>query len=153
MTSFELAKLVARLSEYRFKTIRYSCGGNVSWTAKKGVLRVLADYYPNVWPSVATIAKQAGLGERQTQKALTALEVEGYIAALSSKKGGRSGTTQYRINIEQIVNPSMDSLDWKRIAEKLYPLTVNLLGWILEPYGQPNGPQGPPKWLDEVWWV
>lgn len=42
--------------------------------AKKAVLRVLCDHYPNVWPSVPTIGELSNYGDRQVRRVLRELE-------------------------------------------------------------------------------
>ena len=43
------------------------------------------------WPSVPTLARLTGWGERKVQYALRELEALGSITAASTKKGGRAG--------------------------------------------------------------
>ena len=144
MSGFKLSKLVAELPESAFMTVPRKYG-NVSWKAKKAILRVLADHYPNVWPGVETIALKTGFSERQVQNGLSDLEMELYISPIGSKLGGRNFSTQYELNIEAIENPEMSLAS---IVRRLYPLGCwqNPLGWVLAPYGLPNGPE-PLDWL------
>ena len=131
MHGYKLSKLVTKLEESAFRSFPCKHGG-VSYMAKKAVLRALADHYPNIWPSVGTIAQKAGLHERQTQKALVDLEKDGYIRAVSSKKGGSASSVQYELNVNQIrVQAELEELNkeflegwdsaWKRIKEKYPP--------------------------------
>jgi len=91
MTSYKLSRRVALLE---MKGIR------------KAVLRVLADHYPNVWPSIDTIASQAGFGTTATRMAVRELERDAYIAPCGHKLGGRCGSEQYVINVELILAES-----------------------------------------------
>lgn len=109
---FKVSKLVTKLDESAFRSFPHKHGG-VSWTAKKTILRVLADHYPNIWPSVGTIAQKAGLHDRQTQKGLGDLEKDGYIRAVSSKKGGSASSVQYELNVNQI----RVQAEWKQSTE------------------------------------
>lgn len=98
--SYRLSSLVPKLKPEQFGT------HEVSYKAIKTVLRVLADHYPNVWPSVKTIAEKSGYGETQTKKALRALEGDGYIRDISGKKGGIHNSVQYVLDVQKIVNPT-----------------------------------------------
>ncbi len=89
ITSYKLSRIVAELKSLR--------------GIKKPVLRALADHYPNVFPSVVTIAMQAGFGTTKTREALRALEAEGFISALSAKVGGREKPTQYVLSVSKIL--------------------------------------------------
>ncbi len=95
MTGYKLSKLVAKL-----KCLR---------GVKKSVFRVLADYYPNVWPAVGTIAEESGSGTTQTKKSLRELEREGWISeivpkgAKRPKPGGRWSSVQYKIDVHKIL--------------------------------------------------
>jgi hypothetical protein len=42
--------------------------------AKKAILRVLSDHYPNVWPGIPKIAKLTNYSERQVRRVLRELE-------------------------------------------------------------------------------
>jgi len=107
MTSYKLSRRVALLE---IKGI------------KKAVLRVLADHYPNVWPSIDTIASQAGFGTTATRTAVRELERDAYIAPCGHKHGGRCGSEQYVINVELILAKSespktqRDALPFKDLA-------------------------------------
>jgi hypothetical protein len=144
MSSFGLSKLVASLKESSFRPFVHKHGG-VSWMAKKAILRVLADHYPNIWPSVATIASEAGLHDRQTQKGLSDLEKDGYIRAVSNKKGGSDNSVQYELNAGQIrVQVEIDELKKSFEAgltaalehiKQNYPLSEwddEATGWIID---------------------
>jgi hypothetical protein len=95
MTGYRLSRLVAKL-----KCLR---------GVKKSVFRVLADYYPNVWPAVGTIAEESGSGTTQTKKSLRELEREGWISeivpkgAKRPKPGGRWSSVQYKIDVHKIL--------------------------------------------------
>ena len=89
MTSYKLSRIVAELESVR--------------GVKKPVLRVLADHYPNIFPSMETIAMQAGFGTTQTRAALRVLEASGFISPLSAKQGGRQKGTQYALNVGKIL--------------------------------------------------
>ncbi len=69
---------------------------------RKAVLRVLADHYPNIWPSIGTIAFEAGFGTTAVRKALRELELDGYISPIGDRRGGCRGSEQYRIHVEAI---------------------------------------------------
>jgi hypothetical protein len=111
MHSFALSKLVTDLPTTAFRLAPHHNGG-VSYKTKKTVLRVLADHYPNIWPSVKLIANLGSLSIRQTQKAIRDLERDGYIRAITSKAGGDNSSVQYEINVNQIrVQVEIDDLN------------------------------------------
>ena len=70
--------------------------------AKKAVLRVLADHYPNIWPKIETIADQAGYSPSRTRAVMRDLETEGFIRCLTDTRGGVSRPAQYAINVAKI---------------------------------------------------
>jgi hypothetical protein len=88
VTSWALSRMVAQLIDLR--------------GAKKAVLRVLADHYPNIWPKIQTIADEAGYGTSQTRVVIGELEAEAYIRCLTDKRGGVSRPAQYEINVAKI---------------------------------------------------
>jgi hypothetical protein len=90
MTSYRLSKLVAEL-----KCLR---------GAKKAVLRAMADRYPRIWPSVETIAKDAGFGSTQTRVSLRQLEADNLILPRTHRRGGRGLAVQYEINVLKILS-------------------------------------------------
>jgi hypothetical protein len=102
MNSYRLSKQITKLDSKGF-----SAHKGLSWRAIRAVLRVLADHYPNVYPSVKVIAKETGLGETQTKKALRALEADGYISDISGKKGGQHNSVQYILDVAKICNPTV----------------------------------------------
>jgi hypothetical protein len=89
LTSFELSKLVAKIPAIL--------------GIKRAVLRALADHYPNIWPSVETLAHEAGFGTTATRKYLRELEiVDKFIKPIGARKGGRNVTEQYVIDVKAI---------------------------------------------------
>jgi len=73
--------------------------------AEKSVLHSLAYHADkdggNAYPSMTTIALEAGLSCRQTaQRIVWRMEKKGVIFAESNKRGGRRVTTRYRFNLE-----------------------------------------------------
>jgi DNA-binding MarR family transcriptional regulator len=88
VNSFSLSKVVAQL--------RCMSG------PAKAILRALADRYPNIWPSVHTIARDAGYSATTARKYLRRFEAEGLISAMGGKRGGRRNTEQYVIHVERI---------------------------------------------------
>jgi len=99
MNSYKLSKMVATLR--RIKGIA------------KAVLRALADRYPNIWPSVKSIAAEAGFSPTATRVRLRLLEGEGYISSLGDKRGGTKNTEQYVINVPLI----REKLEAQRVAK------------------------------------
>lgn len=55
-------------------------------------------------PSVAVVAKLAGIGESRTVVALRWLVTEKYIVAVGSNRGGRNRSTAYKVNTDRIVD-------------------------------------------------
>ena len=54
-------------------------------------------------PSVAKVAKQLGLGEKQTRILLHRLRDDGYVSIAMNALGGRPGNTpHYKINLEKL---------------------------------------------------
>ena len=70
---------------------------------EKAVAHSLAYHAPkngSAYPSMETIALEAGLGNRTAaQKVVRRLEAIGIISPTSSKKGGRNNPTRYRFNL------------------------------------------------------
>lgn len=70
------------------------------------VLLVLADHAKDdgthAWPSVETIAEQARLSERQTQRCLRSLVTSGAVSVTGKS---RSGTSVYSVNMGDILSP------------------------------------------------
>ena len=110
MTSYKLSRLVTELESVR--------------GIQRAVLRVLADRYPNIWPSVALIAEEAGFGTTQVRKALRNLETAGFISEVTGplgrtgKRGGRMRSTQYRFDVEKLLSElaTQGELDTERTA-------------------------------------
>lgn len=86
-----------------YKLSRIVAGIRSIQGVKKNVLRVLADYYPNVFPSVETIADDAGWGTTKTRLALRELKNAGLTWVVGTGKGGRGRSTQYVLNVEAIL--------------------------------------------------
>ncbi|MGA8408571.1 MAG: hypothetical protein WB680_15455 [Candidatus Acidiferrales bacterium] len=70
----------------------------------KAVLRALADHYPNVWPSVGTIAAESGWGDTATKDAISLLVRDGWMAPVGTRRGGRNNSEQYIISVQKIVD-------------------------------------------------
>lgn len=73
----------------------------------KLVLLILAEHANEdsggvAWPSVATIARLAGLSERQVQVHLTKLIGQGWIFTTSRRGGGAGNTTRYQLNFARM---------------------------------------------------
>src|ERR1039457_2404145 len=79
---------------------------------EKAVAHCLACHAPKhgtAYPSMATIARESGLGNRTAaQKVVRRLEVKGIISPTTSKKGGRKNSTHYQFNLGNSI--PMDAL-------------------------------------------
>jgi DNA-binding Lrp family transcriptional regulator len=54
------------------------------------------------FPSVATLARRAGICERQVRSNLRKLEAQGWITRESAGDGGRGMATRYRLNLDRM---------------------------------------------------
>lgn len=88
VTSYNLSLAVTRLRSVR--------------GVQRAVLRAMCDRYPNCWPSIETLADQAGFGTSITRKHLRGLEAAGLVELVGSRRGGRGATAQYRINVGRL---------------------------------------------------
>ena len=70
---------------------------------EKAVAHSLAYHAPQdgtAWPSMETIALEAGLGSRRAaQRVVRRLELKGIISPATSKTGGRKNPAHYRFNL------------------------------------------------------
>jgi hypothetical protein len=71
----------------------------------RAVLSAMADHYPNIRPSVKTLAASAGITERPTHTNLRVLESMGYIKTLprERRKGGPGNTVQYLMDAKRVL--------------------------------------------------
>ena len=79
----------------------------------KLILVILADYVNEskgnaAWPSVTTVALQAGASIRHTRRIIRELEAEGVLK--TQKQAGRYGTNKYVIDVETPVDNSVNSV-------------------------------------------
>jgi hypothetical protein len=79
----------------------------------KLILILLADYVNEAkgnaaWPSVTTVALQAGASIRHTRRIIRELEAEGVLK--TQKQAGRYGTNKYVIDVETPVDNSVNSV-------------------------------------------
>jgi len=79
----------------------------------KLILIILADYVNEAkgnaaWPSVTTVALQAGASIRHTRRIIRELETEGVLK--TQKQAGRYGTNKYVIDVETPVDNSVNSV-------------------------------------------
>ena len=66
-----------------------------------------ADHWGNnIFPGVPLLAKMTGKSERTVQRALTALEANGWLQVVGYRNGGRSRATRWRINTRWIEDPA-----------------------------------------------
>jgi hypothetical protein len=135
MTSFKLSKLVAELDSSVF-----SGSGNASTRVRKAVMRALADRYPNIFPSVETLAHDAGYGPTQTRYALRDLESAGFIQPLPdpngrTRVGGARNTVQYVIDVQNI-----KCLVEAQRERQLYESENDRLPSVNPPGVEPNSP-------------
>ncbi len=101
LSAYRLSKIVKKLNFDKPSLNRQRKNGGI----KKAVLRSLCDNYPNVFPSVGTIAADTGFGTTNVKIALRELEHEDrLIVGISSKKGGRKNTVQYFIHDRAIMD-------------------------------------------------
>ena len=76
----------------------------------KLVLIILADYVNETkgnaaWPSLTTVALQAGASIRHTRRIIRELETEGVLTTI--RQAGRYGTNKYVINVDNPVDNSV----------------------------------------------
>lgn len=88
VTSFNLSKKVGQIRGMK--------------PSRRTVLRALADRYPNIWPSIRTIAADTGLGPSTVRYSLRELEQANIIRARGKKKGGRGYSEQYVIDVARV---------------------------------------------------
>src|SRR5258708_30839191 len=73
-----------------------------------------ADHWGNnIFPGVALLAKMTGLSERTVQRALSALEANGWLQVVGYRNGGRSRGAPWRIHSSGIEEPRRVSF-WRR---------------------------------------
>jgi hypothetical protein len=95
VTGYQLSRAVARVVEIK---------GLV-----KAVLRALADHYPNVWPSMETIARESGCCERIARMAVRTLARDGWIRVVGDRRGGRNISNQYVLNERKILEATQSA--------------------------------------------
>jgi len=93
MTGYELAKLIGQIPTTMLPR------------AERAVLKAMAEHHPRIWPSAATLGREAGYSPKITSGALTKLLHRKVIALAngSTRKGGRNKTTRYVINVEAVL--------------------------------------------------
>jgi len=74
---------------------------------EKLIIVILADYARAPggmsWPSVGTVAWEAGIAHRYASEMLAKLRASGWIEVVGSTRGGRGKSTCYRLNLPRIV--------------------------------------------------
>jgi hypothetical protein len=73
----------------------------------KLILLIVAEYARAssggvAWPSVATIAREAGISERRTQIHLHRLREDRWLAVVGDARGGSGHSTRYKINLDRM---------------------------------------------------
>jgi hypothetical protein len=149
ITGFSLSKLIAELRADWFKRdgdVRPS-RRKVSIRIIKAVLRALADYYPNIFPSVNTIAEHAGVGSSTARNALRELETQGWIAeriaeGRKPKAGGRGAGTHYDLSVSKVVE-AIATQDAETQREPLPLSDTNPTAPAQKAMGPAENPTGP----------
>src|SRR5258708_30391836 len=81
-----------------------------------------ADHWGNnIFPGVALLAKMTGLSERTVQRALSALEANGWLQVVGYRNGGRSPATRWRVNARLIEDPPGFPFRQEIPSQKLTP--------------------------------
>ena len=63
------------------------------------VLWVLQSYYPNIWPSYSTIAKDAKIGRNKVVKVIKSLCEKGWLEKIGRVEDGLQSTNAYRVTV------------------------------------------------------
>lgn len=118
LTGYSLSKAVADIPRGAFKS--ESKPTQVSARSMKAIFRVLADYYPRVFPAVATIAEQSGVGCTTARLALRELKRQDWITeqlqeGQKPKAGGAGCTVEYVLNVGKV----SETLDRQRTGTQL----------------------------------
>lgn len=122
--------------------------------SEKAVANVLAYHATpdgsNAYPSMSTIAAEAGLKHRQSaQRIMARLEKKGVIEAYTKKKGGRSCPTRYRFLPEkcnsELQITGEESATGEAESATGDPLKCNPGSTKVQPYGCTKGPEGTRK--------
>jgi hypothetical protein len=96
--------------------------------AQKLILVVLADYARapggESWPSVATIAWEAGINRRQVSDHLARLCESGWLQIVGSNRGGRKQTTRYKLNLARIYGDA-EQAEYRRTEKHAAGRTVS----------------------------
>ena len=77
------------------------------------VLWVLQSYYPNIWPSYATIAKDAKIGRNKVVKVIKSLCENGWLQKIGRVDDSGQATNAYRVTVWhelKVAPPSSESL-------------------------------------------
>lgn len=77
------------------------------------VLWVLQSYYPNIWPSYATIAKDAKIGRNKVVKVIKSLCENGWLQKIGRVDDSGQATNAYRVTVWhelKVEPPSSESL-------------------------------------------
>ena len=77
------------------------------------VLWVLQSYYPNIWPSYATIAKDAKIGRNKVVKVIKSLCENGWLQKIGRVDDSGQATNAYRVTVWhelKVDPPSSESL-------------------------------------------
>ena len=77
------------------------------------VLWVLQSYYPNIWPSYATIAKDAKIGRNKVVKVIKSLCENGWLEKIGRVDDSGQATNAYRVTVWhelKVAPPSSESL-------------------------------------------
>jgi len=63
------------------------------------ILWVLQSYYPNIWPSYSTIAKDAKIGRNKVVKVIKSLCEKGWLEKIGRVEDGLQSTNAYRVTV------------------------------------------------------
>lgn len=82
----------------------------------------------NIFPSIAKIAEKTGYSERTVQRMTSSLAKEGYLIPITTRKGGRSGTTHWKIPFQNGKITKGDNLTpIKRVTHRTKRVTSTTL--------------------------
>jgi len=83
--------------------------------SRKWVLIVLCFHYPNIFPSEARIAREAGIGLTAVKAAIKDLERDGWI----KRKRRYSKSTTYLVHVDRIMSTPPSKLESPSMEEEL----------------------------------
>jgi hypothetical protein len=82
--------------------------------SRKWVLIVLCSHFPNIFPSVARIAREAGIGPTTVKAAIKDLQREAWI----TKKRQYSESNKYTVNVKRIMSTPPIQLEIPEVEGK-----------------------------------